>query len=309
MADAFVSTTTLSAQVLSSVDQYVRAALRHSPTHRGLVDTRPVQVDRPGSSVALYIRGDLAPSTTPLSETVDPDAVALPNPTPVPLTPQEYGNATIATIKVKATSFADIDPEQMDAVAWNMRDSLDDLVKAVANGGTNIRYAGGVAGPANTLTDADVIKTADVRYIVTKLRSAAAQPRAGELYQALIHPDVSHDLKAEVGSGGFEELHKYAAPNVFWPNTIGVYQGCFFQESARAKVETDGASSAPVYRTLFTGREAIAEGVQIEPHTVVGNMPDKFGRFFPLGWYGFLGWTVFRQPALWRLESGSSMNA
>lgn len=315
MVDAFVSTTTLSNQVLSAVDQYVRAALRHSPTHRGLVDTRPVQVDRPGSSVALYTHADLATATTPLSETADPDAVALPNPTSIPLTPLEYGNATIATVKVKTTSFSDVDPYQMDAVAWNMRDTTDELVREVAVAGTNVRYANSKTA-RNQVTSQDVIKSLDVRWVTTTLRTNAAEGRAGELFHCLIHPNVSHDLKEETGAASWTEFHKYAAPGVFWPNVIGVYGGAYFQESARAKIWTTGggegtdAGTNPdwVYATLFLGREAIAEGVQIEPHVVVGNMPDKFGRFFPLGWYGFLGWARFREAALYRLESGSSMS-
>jgi N4-gp56 family major capsid protein len=316
MADALTSTTSLSAEVLASVDQYVRAELRHTPLLRSVADTRPVQVDRPGSSVALYINSDLAPATTPLSETTDPDAVALPNPTPVTLTPQEYGNLTISTIKVKTTAFADVDPQQMNAVAWNMRDSLDVLVRDVLSGGTNVRYAGD-ATATNTVSSQDTIGSDDVRYIVTKLRTNAAPGRRGELYWCGIHPDVSHDLKAETGAGSWRDSHLYAAPGVFWPNEIGVYEGAFFVESARMKIDTTGGADGtdagtgvdPVYHTIFAGREALAEGVQIEPHTVVGNIPDKFGRFFPLGWYGFLGWTVFRQKCLYRLESGSSMAA
>jgi hypothetical protein len=38
-------------------------------------------------------------------------------------------------------------------------------------------------------------------------------------------------------------------------------------------------------------------------------VPDKLNRFFPLGWYGYLGWARFREKALYRLESGSSISA
>lgn len=316
MADALTSTTTLSAEVLSSVDQYVRAELRHTPLLRTVADTRPVQVDRPGSSVALYINADLAPATTPLSETTDPDAVALPNPTPVTLTPEEFGNLTISTIKVKTQAFADVDPQQMNAVAWNMRDTLDVLVRDVLSGGTNVRYAGGKTA-TNTVTGQDNLTSADVRHIVTKLRSNAAAGKRGDLYWCGIHPDVSHDLKAETGAGSWRDSHVYAAPGVFWPGELGVYEGAFFVETARMKIDTTGGADGtdagagvdPVYHTIFAGQEALAEGVQIEPHTVVGTIPDKFNRFFPLGWYGFLGWTIFRQKALYRFESGSSMAA
>lgn len=309
MADALTGTSAISNIVLGAVDQYIRASLRHRPSHRALVDTRPVQVDRAGSSVKLFTRGDLATATTPLNELSDPDAVALPNPTSVTLTPNEYGNMSITTIKAKTTSFADIDPAQMDAIAYNMHDSLDELIREVAVGGTNVVYSdagdAGLNDGTVDLVNADVLTANDVRKVVTKLRANAAQGRVGDLYGAYIHPNVSADLRASTGSGSWQDLHKYAAPGEFWPGTVGVFEGAFFVETARAKKATDGAASAAVYRTLFLGQEALAEGVVIEPSTKVGVVPDKFGRFFPLGWYGFLGWTRFREAALYRVESGS----
>jgi N4-gp56 family major capsid protein len=306
----------LSAQVLAAVDQYIRAELRHTPILRSIADTRPVQVDRPGSSVALYIHGDLAPATTPLNEITDPDFVALPTSTPVTLTPQEYGNATITTLKARETSFADIDPLQMNAVAYNMRDSLDVLVRDIVSAGTNVRYAGGVKTSTGTITGSETIKSADVRYIVAKLRAAAAQGKRGDLYGCWLHPDVAHDLRAETGAGSWRDSHVYAAPGLFWPGEIGVYEGAFFVESARMKVAQDGVDNdgsgsgtthRSVYRTIFAGQEALAEGVQVEPEVRVGIVPDKLNRFHNMGWYGYLGWTIFRQKALYRLESASSI--
>ena len=314
MADAFVSTTTLSNGVQAAIDQYVRAELRHMPILRSMADTRPVQVDKPGSSVALYTRADLAVATTPLSETTDPDAVALPNPTPVTLTPLEYGNVSIATIKVKATSFFDVDPDQRDAIVWNMRDTLDSLVSTTLSAGTNVRYANGKTSTATTNSQ-DNIKSSDVRFIVAKLRGNAAQGKRGDLYWSGIHPDISHDLRAETGAGSWQNAHQYAAPGVFWPGEIGVYEGCFFVESARMKTAQDGGDGTDagtnldvVYRTIFAGREALAEGVVVEPEVRIGVVPDKLNRFFPLGWYGYLGWTRFREKALYRLEAGSSIS-
>ena len=315
MADAYISTTTLSNTVTSAIDQYIRSELRHQPMLRALADTRPVQVDRPGSSVALYIHGDLSPATTPLNELTDPDFVSLPNPTAVTLTPAEYGNVTLASVKVGATSFADVDQYQVDQVMWNMRDSLDALVSTTLSGGTNVRYANSKTS-TNTVNSQDNIKTSDIRYIVTKLRTNAAVGRRGDLYWCGIHPDVSHDLRAETGSNAWVDTHQYAAPSPFWAGEIGTYQGCFFVESARMYQANDGADGTDagtgadtVYRTLFAGREALAEGVVIEPEVRIGVVPDKLNRFFPLGWYGYLGWTIFRQKCLYRLESGSSVAA
>lgn len=314
MADAFVSTTTQSNLVAGAVDRYVRAALRHSPMLRNVADTRPVQVDKPGSSVTLYTYSDLAPATTPLTETVDPDAVALGNPTGTTITLNEYGLATISTVRVGKFSFSDIDPNQMDQVAYNLRDTLDVLVRDILSAGTNVRYSGG-ATSTGTVTSQKNLASADVRFCVAKLRGAAAQGRAGELYWAGVHPDVAHDLKAESGSGSWREAHVSAAPDLIWPNMIGVYEGCFFVESARMKSAQDGADGTDaganpdvVYRSIIAGKEALAEAVADEPHVEIGVVPDKLNRFHPMGWRGILGWSLFRQAAIYRIESGSSIS-
>src|SRR5690348_15640143 len=209
MADAYTGTSALSNTVTAAIDQYIRAALRHSPMLRQVADTRPVAVDRPGSSVALFTHGDLAPATTPLSELTDPDAVALPNPTSTTLTTLEYGNVSIASLKVGATSFTDVDSLQRDAIMCNMPDTLQILVSNKLITGTHVRYAtGGASDPTSTVTVAaeDTITTADIRYAVSKLRGAAAQGREGDLYWCGIHPDVSHDLRSESGAGAWQDL-------------------------------------------------------------------------------------------------------
>lgn len=60
------------------------------------------------------------------------------------------------------------------------------------------------------------------------------------------------------------------------------------------------------YRTLFAGKQALAEAVAVEPHTILGPKTDKFNRFQPIGWYGILGHARYREEALYRVESGSA---
>lgn len=309
MADAFVSTSTLSNSIQTAIDQLVKAELRHQPILRTVADVRPSMANMPGSAIKLYIHDDLAVATTPLSETTDPDAVALPNPTSITLTPAEYGNVSIATLKAKATSFHDVDPYQVDAIAYNMRNTLDVLVRDEISGGTNVLYSGTGNAATADVAAGDVITATDVRKAVTALRRNAAPGRRGDLYWCGIHPDVSADLRAATGSGSWQDLHKYAAPGNFWPGEVGTFEGAFFVESARMKLAADGTSSAPVYRTIFAGKEALAEGVIVEPEVRVGVVPDKLNRFFPLGWYGYLGWKRYREKCLYRVESASAFGA
>lgn len=304
MADAYTGTSALSNVITASADMYVRADLRQKPLLRRFADTRPVQVDRPGSSVSLFVRSDLAAATTPLNETTDPDAVALTNPTSTSLTVNEYGNMSIATIKAKAQSFMDVDVDQLDMLAWNMADSLDTLVQTVLHGATNQIWANG-KGATGSLLATDNLSPVEVRKAVVNLRTNAAVPRVAELFAAAVHPRVSADLRAATGAGSWQDLHKYAQPGFFWPGCVGVFEGAFFVETSRCANSAIGSGGATVFDSYFMGREALAEGVQIEPEIRIGTIPDKFNRFSPLGWYGMLGWTLFRQKAIYNVQSGS----
>lgn len=319
MANTYTGTAAITNQsamtnlIQTAYDKYVEMALRSMVLARGMADKQPVNVTSPGVTVQLAVySSDMTDATTPLTENVDPDAVALPTPGTVSLTINEYGNAVLLTKKLGLTSLTDIDPIAADLIAWNMASTLDTLVMNTAIGGSNVLYAtGGSTDPTSTDTIAaeDTITTADVRKAVAKLRAGNAVPRMDGLYACYIHPEVSHDLRSETSGGGFQDLHKYAAPENFWPGFIGTYEGAYFIESPRMYNATDGASSARAFRTLVLGRQFLAEAVAEEPHVVVGPVVDKLNRHRPLGWTGALGWARYREAAGYRIESSSSINA
>ena len=93
MANAFTDTSGSSlgtSLVQTAYDRYVEMALRPQTLIRSVADKRPVQVDKPGSSVVLQTYNDLAPVTSALTETVDPDAVQVGNTDTVSVTLNEY---------------------------------------------------------------------------------------------------------------------------------------------------------------------------------------------------------------------------
>lgn len=310
MPNAYTDTSAVSNLVQTAYDRYVEMALRAQPLIRSVADKKPVQQAMPGSSVVFNVYADLSQATSTLTETTDPDAVALSNTTPVTVTLAEYGNTALLTRKLGLVSLSDVDPAAADIIAFNMADSIDEVAQTALRGGSNVIRAGSRAA-TNLVTSTDYITSAMVRKAVAKMRAGKAVPRVQDLYWCGIHPEVSHDLRAETGSAGFREAHTYTndGASVFWPGTIGVYEGAMFVESPRLYSATDGASSAKVYRTLLAGKQALAEAVAEEPHVVVGPITDKLYRFRPLGWYGVLGFARFREAALYRLESSSSIAA
>ena len=308
MSNAFTSTSALAGLVQTAYDRYVEFALRSQPLFRNLADKRPVQQAMPGSSVVFSLYQDLAAKTSALTETVDPDAVAISNVNTVTVTLNEYGNTVLNTRKLGEFAFSDVDPAVANIVAFNMADSIDRIVVAEIIGGPNVIYSGSATATSG-VTAADTIASADIRKAVAKLRAANAVPREGMLYAAYIHPEVAHDLRAEEGANAFEDIRKYTDPNVgnILAQTTGVLGGAYFVETPRAATALDGAASAKVYRTIVAGQQALAEATAVEPGVVIGPVVDKLMRFRPIGWYSLQGWKRYRDAAMYRIESGSSI--
>jgi N4-gp56 family major capsid protein len=262
----------------------------------------------PGSSVVFSLYQDLAAATATLTETTDPDAVAISNVNTVSVTLNEYGNTVLNTRKLGEFAFSDVDPAIANIVAYNMADSIDKIVVNVLRGGTNVIYSGSATATSG-LTAGDDIEGADLRRAVAKLRAANAVPKDSMLYAAYMHPEVAHDLRAETGGNSFEDIRKYTDPNVgnILNATTGVYGGAYVVETPRAYVATDGDSSAKVYRTIVAGQQALAEATAVEPGIVIGPVIDKLMRFRPVGWYSLQGWSRYREESLYRIESTSSI--
>jgi len=299
--------------VQKAYDRLVEFALRSQPLLRSVADKRPARQSMPGSSIVFQIYNDMSKATTALSEQVDPDSVAIGAPTAVTVTLNEYGNAVLTTRKLQLFSLADVDPAIANIVAFNMADSIDEIVQTELRGGTNVIYASNASGVRATattnVTGAHTLKAADIRLAIAKLRAGKAVARKGSLYWCAIHPEVSHDLRAETGSASWRLPHEYQSNENIWAGEIGTFEGAYFIESPRMYNATDGGSSARVFRTLLAGQQALAEAVAEEPHVVIGNVTDKLMRLRPIGWYGVLGFKRYREEALYRIESSSSINA
>ena len=223
---------TISALVTTAYDQYVRMALRSIPVMRALADVKPVQQAMPGSSVVFSIYSDLAQATSTLTETSDVSSIALGNPSQVTVTLNEYGSAVTTTKKLNLTSFNDVDSALADIIAYNAADSLDNVVGQTLVGGTNVIY-GGSATSSATVVAASTMAVADIRQAVTELRTNKALPRMGELYAAYVHPRQAADLRAESGTGGFQELTKYVDRTPFVAGAVGVIEGAYIVETPR----------------------------------------------------------------------------
>jgi N4-gp56 family major capsid protein len=297
-------TSAISNLVQTAYDQYVRMALRSIPVMRSLADVKPVQQAMPGSSVVFSIYSDLAQATSTLTEASDVSSIALGNPTQVPVTLNEYGSAVTTTKKLNLTSFNDVDQALADIIAYNAADSVDSIVAAVLTGGSNVLYAG-TATSTNTIAATQKMTVSLLRQAVTELRTNKALPRIGELYAAYLHPRQTADLRAETGTGGFQELSKYVDRTPFVAGAVGVIEGAFVVETPRVPFAAN-SGSVNVYKAVVAGREALAEAMGQDISTVVGPQIDALRRFHTIGWYYFGGFALLRQAALYRIETAAT---
>jgi N4-gp56 family major capsid protein len=275
---------------------------------RALADVKPVQQAMPGSSVVFSIYSDLATATGTLTETSDVSSIALGNPSQVTVTLNEYGSAVTTTKKLNLTSFNDVDSALADIIAYNAADSIDTVVASVLTGGSNALY-GGTATGTNDVTSSGTMTTALIRKAVVQLRTNKAVPRIGELYAAYLHPRQSADLRAESGTGGFQELSKYVDRTPFVAGAVGVLEGAFIVETPRVPSAANTQSPAvTVYKAVVAGREALAEALAQDTSVVIGPEIDALRRFRTIGWYLFGGWNRLREAALYRIETATTIN-
>ena len=297
-------------------------ALRPEMYFDQFADVQATNATNPGASVKFTVFADLAAATTALGEAEDVTPVAMSD-AQVTVTLEEYGNATVTTAKLRASSFLPVDPVAANAVGYNAGLSIDTIARNAVQAGTNVIYATGGTDTATARIDMDVDDTLtakDVRRAVAQLRGANV-PTIGGNYVGFIHPDVSYDLRGITDASGWRDSYKYTNAMPLYNGEIGMFEGVRFMESARAPIFANafnGAGAAGTgdsYGTLIMGQQALAKAVSMggeygsQPTIVYGTVTDVLQRFRPVGWKHFVGYAVFRQEALRRIESASSIGS
>lgn len=323
MADAYTTTST-SGWDTTAYNALAYFALRPQLIMDQFATVQPTMQTHNGASVVFTLVADLSTATSALTETTDVDAVALSD-SSVTVTLAEYGNAVLTSAKIRLTSYVEVDPIVANIVGYNAGVSIDEIALTPLVGGTNVIYAtAGTTTPTSrtTVQVEDTIAGDDVRYSVAKLRGGNAIPW-GSSYVGVIHPDVSYDLRGSSFSGDaskWRDVHTYSnIPDGILNGEIGTFEGARFVENPRAKIFTDASNGSgstgtiDVYATLVMGQQALAkayahrEGYGPNPQVVLGPVVDKLRRFVPVGWKHFVGYSLFRQAAIYRIESSSSI--
>lgn len=320
-----ITDTTVVPQLLQTVyDLLAYMPLRTELVYEQLVSRGMVQrtggqgtTPQPGSTVTFSFINDLTETASTIAESTDVTPQSM-STTQISVTAQEYGGAVTVTQRLDSVGLVRVSPYAAERIGRQMGAQMDNVVKAAVQAGTNVFYSGTATSRATVGPTGDTLTAADVRKAVARLRRGPspatpvqARPVRGTNYAGLIHPDVSVDLRAEGATGGgWRPVHEYQAAGNIYAGEVGTFEGVVFLESPRAPFFLDaGETSTDVYATLFVGMEAIAKVIGYRRQTVVGPVVDSLRRFQPVGWKTMEGFGRFREDAIWRVESRSSIGA
>jgi N4-gp56 family major capsid protein len=315
MSDAMTTTGSVGLDQ-TAYDRMAYFALRPELHYDNIADVQPTRQSMPGSAVIFTQIADLSVVTAAISESVDIDAVAISD-TPVTVTLVEYGNSVNTTKKLRVTSFIEVNPVVANVIGFNAGRSIDSVAEITVRAGSNVRWVGQATSRATTIPT-DTFRASAVRRARAEMAGANVAPNRGAYYTGFIHPDVTYDLQSETGAAGWVEAHIYARPENVFSNEIGAFNGVAFIETPRAPIFADAGSSTTltdIYATIITGQQAIAkaysvaEGLGATPRVIMSPIVDKLKRFVPISWYHLVGYGRFREAALRRIETASSIGS
>jgi N4-gp56 family major capsid protein len=304
--------------LLAGYEKLAYFSLRPELFFDSVCEVGTTNLTNPGAVVNFTIFNELAPATSALGETTDVSPVTIDD-AQVSVTLNEYGNAVQTSAKLRALSFLAVNPVVANVLGFNAGISIDSIARNAAQAGSNVRYSGG-DGDRNDVDVADTLVGNDVRRAVAELRSANVATYNG-LYKGIIHPDVSYDFRGATGGTNWSDPAVYSDPSGIYNGVIGSFQGVQFMESPRAPLFANagdglnGTGTIDVYGTLIMGRQALAKatstggGYSGNPVMVDVPVTDALRRFEGMGWKHLVGYGVFRQAALRRIESASSIGA
>ena len=317
MATPTVTTGTLTNQVTTAFEQISYFALRSQPLFEMLADVRSTAQSHNAATVQFTFIDEINQATTALTENADVTPVAISD-SKVDVSLAEYGNAVVTSAKIRGTSFLNVDADAANIIGYNMANSMDKIVSDVANGSTEtdqIIYGGGEDARGDLIAT-DVYTASIGRQAVAQLRTDSAPGWENGNYMAIVHPDVSYDLRDDTAVTDVIQYQLYQQGEPIRVGSIGTFNGITYIENPRAGLLANaGDSNVDVYQTLICGRQALAKGFSrapgfgADPTIVVGPLTDTLRRFNPIGWYHLVGYGRFREKCMIRVETSSSIGA
>ena len=223
---------------------------------------------------------------------------------------EQYGQVAKITDILEDTTLLNVVGQAMTELAHNASRIIDEVVQTnLSTNWTNVAYAGSATSRA-ALTAADTMNTTLINKARAFLSTKGAKPFAGG-YIWIMHPNVSYDMREQVGGNAWVEVKKYTdLVKDIVAGEIGTLMGVRIIESSFVQTF---ASTVTVYPTYVFGEGAygVSQLQAYETTFISRNNKDSYN---PLGLYSIVGWKaaiasiVLQQDALIRLETASTLD-
>jgi N4-gp56 family major capsid protein len=193
--------------------------------------------------------------------------------------------------------------------------SIDNIIRDVLHGGTNVLYAS-TAVSRITVTQDMKLTTTEIRKAARLLKKNKELPftRGGKSYYvAVVGPDTTYDLQSDTL---WQDVSKYADSEAIFSGEIGRLFGVIFVETSESKIFAGAGSAAcDVASTLVLGQNAYGV-IDIDhssrPRAIIKTPVDS-GTNDPLEQISTVGWKVdafvckvLQQGFMVRIEHGIS---
>lgn len=272
-------------------------------------------------------------ATTPLVEGVTPEGRTLSN-QDYTVTLQQYGDYITITDVIMDTHTDNILAEATDILGENAAETVETLRFNVLKAGTNVFYAGQVAGRAQvastiTLEDQRRVTTALNRQNAKRITSVVGSSadfntksvEAG--YVAVTHPDLESDIRDMVG---FKPVADYGPHTTPWEGEIGSVEQVRYIATTVAKPFADAGAAVgatglrstsgtnvDVYPVLYFARDAFGivplKGKSAMTPMVVNPKPaagDPLAQRGTVGWKLWTATVILQEAFMVRLEVGAT---
>lgn len=147
---------------------------------------------RMGTTLRLVRYKRFALPVAPLSEGVNPDAVAMATEN-VDVTVNQYGLVAFLSDVAEVTVVHPVLSLATERVSLAMSEFIERELATTLMNGTNIEYAGGVAS-RSALDGTKKLTTADILRTITGLRARGAMPYDGNMFAVILPPQLEADI-------------------------------------------------------------------------------------------------------------------
>lgn len=215
-----------------------------------------------------------------LSDGVDPSSTLLSDST-VTLTPVEEGNVVSVTKHAGFESAGKAHTAAAQLIGRNMGETMEArCITALEGANNSLVYPNGKTA-ITQLESSDVLDALLAGRLYNKLRRANIPGMFGNKYLGICHDDVLHDLREDVGKGGWIDVSEYADPMSVLNNEVGMYKGIRWVTSGKASITSDGGTgTTDTYEVHIVGADALGFAASELPHLTFQPPTDKLGQFF-----------------------------